>query len=302
MKYLMEKPDHPADVVLDTDTYNEIDDQFALAYLIRKAPELRLKAIFAAPFINQRASSPEEGMERSFEEIHNVLTLMKRDDLKDMVFRGSGRFLENESTPVHSDAANELIRLAREHTAEDPLYVIAIAAITDVASALLIDPEIKDRIAVVWLGCHVPEWPVNDEFNFRQDIAAARVVFQSGVRMTLLPCKGVVSHFMTTEYELRHWMTGKNALSDYLMNATISHAKEIGKSPYWSKQIWDVTAVAWLLKGNFMKDRMIPAPLPEYDLTWNKKTLDHEIRYVYWINRDDLMEDLFQTLTEDADA
>ena len=31
----LEKPAGKIDVVLDTDTYNEIDDQFALAYLIR---------------------------------------------------------------------------------------------------------------------------------------------------------------------------------------------------------------------------------------------------------------------------
>ena len=31
----LEKPAGPVDVVIDTDTYNEIDDQFAIAYLIR---------------------------------------------------------------------------------------------------------------------------------------------------------------------------------------------------------------------------------------------------------------------------
>jgi len=39
-------------VVLDTDTYNEVDDQFALAHLLL-APELvRLEAVYAAPFFN----------------------------------------------------------------------------------------------------------------------------------------------------------------------------------------------------------------------------------------------------------
>ena len=31
----LQVPDHPVDVVLDTDAYNEIDDQFAIAYLLR---------------------------------------------------------------------------------------------------------------------------------------------------------------------------------------------------------------------------------------------------------------------------
>ncbi|GHV62016.1 hypothetical protein AGMMS49587_07680 [Spirochaetia bacterium] len=39
------------------------------------------------------------------------------------------------------------------HYSEDnPLYVIAIGTITNVASALLIKPEIKDRIVIIWLG------------------------------------------------------------------------------------------------------------------------------------------------------
>ena len=40
------------DVVLDTDAYNEIDDQFALAYLIKSDEKLDLQAIYAAPFYN----------------------------------------------------------------------------------------------------------------------------------------------------------------------------------------------------------------------------------------------------------
>ena len=48
----LEKPTGKIDVVLDTDTYNEIDDQFALAYLIRSEEKLSLKAVYAAPFFN----------------------------------------------------------------------------------------------------------------------------------------------------------------------------------------------------------------------------------------------------------
>ena len=46
----LQRPEGPVDVVLDTDTYNEIDDQYALAYLIKNDEKLKLKAIYAAPF------------------------------------------------------------------------------------------------------------------------------------------------------------------------------------------------------------------------------------------------------------
>ena len=52
-------PDGNADMVLDTDAYNEVDDQFAIAYMLR-SPELNPVAIYAAPFYNSRSSGPEE--------------------------------------------------------------------------------------------------------------------------------------------------------------------------------------------------------------------------------------------------
>ena len=58
----LQRPTDPVDVVLDTDTYNEIDDQYALAYLVLHGEQLRLQAIYAAPFCNDKAASPAEGM------------------------------------------------------------------------------------------------------------------------------------------------------------------------------------------------------------------------------------------------
>ena len=189
----LEKPTGPIDVVIDTDTYNEVDDQFALSYLIRSEDELRLKAIYAAPFYNGRVNSPEEGMERSYQEIQKVLTLLGRKELMSIVHKGSTQFMENEQVPVVSDAAKHLAELAMQYTEEKPLYVISIAAITNVASALLINPEIAKRMVVIWLGGHAIHWPDNREFNCRQDVSGVRVVFDSGVPMVLVPCKGVVS-------------------------------------------------------------------------------------------------------------
>lgn len=293
----LQRPAGPVDVVLDTDTFNEIDDQFALSYLVRSDDELRLRAVYAAPFLNGRVATPREGMERSYAEAEKVLSLLGRDDLHPLLHRGSGGFLPDESTPVPSEAAEHLAALAMEYTPQRPLYVIAIAAITDVASALLLRPEIAERIVVVWLGGHALEWPDNREFNCRQDVAAARVVLGSGAAVVLLPCKGVVSAFATTRYELEHWLLGKNALCDYLCSAAVAEAEENRRGRCWSKPIWDVCAVAWLLRGGFMEDKLIPAPVPGYDHLWHSAPDRPAIRYVYHIRRDALMEDLFTKLT-----
>ena len=50
------------DMVLDSDTYNEVDDQFALAYSLLSPERLNVQAVYAAPFYNDRSTGPEDGM------------------------------------------------------------------------------------------------------------------------------------------------------------------------------------------------------------------------------------------------
>lgn len=294
----LEKPCQKVDVVLDTDTYNEIDDQFALAYLIKSDEKLSLKAIYAAPFFNSKSAGPEDGMEKSYDEIFNVLTLMEREDLKKYVFKGSRGYLPSEKEAVDSDAARDLAARAMQYTKEKPLYVIAIGAITNVASALLMNPEIKERIVVLWLGGNAYFWPHNKEFNLYQDVAGARVVFGCGVPLVQLPCMGVVSAFTTSGPELEFHLRGKNKLCDYLVDVTTKEAMECYGGSTWTRPIWDVTAVAWLLDGDFMYDCFKHSPIPEYDDKYAFDDNRHFIKYVYHINRDNLFADLFKKLTK----
>ncbi len=291
-------PKGKIDVVLDTDTYNEIDDQFAVAYALRSDDKLCIKAIYAAPFFNSNSTSPADGMEKSYEEIIKLLTITKRENLINCVYKGADRYLPDENTPVISQAARDLVSRAMSYTPERPLYVVAIGAITNIASALLIAPEITDKIVVVWLGGHSHEWHDTREFNMTQDIAAARVIFGCDVSLVQIPCCGVASGFYTTKYELEHWLCGKNELCDYLASATIKAAESYASGKPWSRVIWDVVAVAWLLNDDdrFLLHRICDAPIPEYDNKYSFYKKGKPMTYVYGINRDSLMEDMMGKL------
>lgn len=297
----LSKPSGPIDLVLDTDAFNEIDDQFAISYMLKKRDRLHVKAIYAAPFFNEKSSSPEDGMRKSHQEILKLLSLMKLDVFSKHVYHGSTRYLPDEQTPVPSPAAADLAERAAHYTPDEPLYVVAIGAITNIASALLLNPAIRDRIVIVWLGGHAHHLPENGEFNLSQDIAAARVVFGCGAAVVQLPCYGVVSSFSISEPELNTYLKGKNALCDYLVENTVTEAHQYVKSPVWSRIIWDVTAVAWLLDQHFMSDCLVSSPIPEYTNRYSFDVTRHPIKYVYQINRDALMQDLVETLTETAD-
>lgn len=296
----LQRPTHyPLDVVLDTDTFNEIDDQYALAYLLTNTNKLSVKAICAAPFSNKKASTPEIGMELSYNEIIKVLTLLKKDSYKELTIKGSKSYLPSETQAVESPATRKIVELAINRTETGPpLYIIAIGAITNVASAILLEPKIIDKIVLVWLGGHSYTWPTNDEFNMMQDVAGARVVFGCGVPVIQIPCMGVVSAFATTGPELDYWIKGKNDFCDYIVEATEKEAALYKQGKCWSRAIWDVTAVAWLLSDTFQRDCFKHSPICQYDNHYSFDDNRHLIRYVYSINRDILMNDMFNKISK----
>ena len=290
----LERPTSKIDMILDTDAYNEIDDQFAIAYMLANRQKLNVKAIFAAPFHNNRSSGPKDGMEKSYDEIKKILSLIDGTNGIE-VFKGSENFLKDEKTPVISPAAEHLAKLAEQYSPENPLYVAAIGAITNIASAILINPKITDNIVVVWLGGNSLHWNDTKEFNLFQDVAAARIIFGCGAPVVQLPCGGVVSAFTISEAELEKWLLGKNKISDYLARNTIEEVTYAKGRP-WTRIIWDVTAVAWLVDGRFFGERLEKSPIPEYDGHYAYDGNRHFIKYIYHINRDALVNDLFDKL------
>ena len=116
---------------------------------------------------------------------------MEREELCGRVYKGSEVYLKKEETsPVQSEAADFMAELANSYTPERPLYIVAIGAITNVASAVLKNPAMKENTVVVWLGGHAYHWSNTFAFNMLQDVAAARVVFGCGVPLVHLPCLG----------------------------------------------------------------------------------------------------------------
>ena len=147
--------------ILDTDTYNEIDDQFALVQMLFSKEKIEVQSINAAPFsMNNRSDNPKKGMELSYDEIFRLLEKINFKK-NNFVFKGSTKYVGFEKKPINSPAADNIIESALKCSEEDPLYVLAIGAISNVASALLKEPEIIKKLVVVWLGGNALYWPQN---------------------------------------------------------------------------------------------------------------------------------------------
>jgi len=125
------------------------------------------------------------------------------------------------------------------------------------------------------------------------------VVFDSGAPVVQLPCRGVVDRFSTTRWELEHWLGGKNELCDYLIENTADYAlRRLNPNGPWSKPLWDVTAIGWLLNedGPLIEQEICPCPIPEYDHHYRFDADRYPMAYVKTINRDALFADLFEKL------
>jgi hypothetical protein len=282
-------------MVLDTDTYNEIDDQFAVVQSLLSPDKLDVEALYAAPFHNSRSSGAADGMQKSYEEI---LRLLERLDVSPdgFVHKGSTHFLQGPDAAQESAAAHDMIE--RAHSGDGPLYVVAIGAITNVASALLIDPSIVEKIVVVWLGGQPLHWPSAREFNLQQDLHASRLIFDSGVPLVQVPCQAVASHLLTTLAELEAYVAGKGAIGDYLVEIFKAYSTD---HYAWSKVIWDLSAPGWLLNASWVPSELVHSPILTDQYTYSIDHRRHLIRVANNVRRDPIFTDLFKKLAARAD-
>lgn len=321
--------------VIDSDTYNEVDDQFAIAYALMSPERLDVQAIYAAPFssaflarmMNADVNIPmtadlQEGLEQSYQEILHLFSLMNRDP-KGMVFRGSPSYLTDRETPVESEAARDLVR--RAHESDEPLYVIAIGEITNVASAILMDPSIIKKIVVVWLAGQPFYWPHTIEFNLGQDMLASQLIVECGVPLVLVPCMTVASNLTVTAPELERNMKGKSRVGTYLTENVVSQLtqemgmnwlrlfhKTYGKglddygeagepntntalSP--SRIIWDISTVAYMVNPTWCPSELVRLPKLTDEICWDCSTdVGHTARICRYIYRDAVFGDMFAKL------
>ncbi len=277
-------------VILDTDTYNECDDQFALSYLLKSQERFNIEAITVAPYHHDNNLSIQEGIDKSYHEIIKICSWLNFD-YTNRVFKGSTDYVE-EGYNEENDAVNKIIEVANKN---DKTYILAIGAITNVALAINKDPSIIEKIEVVWLGGHSLLSKDNKEFNFRQDLQAIRDVFKSKVKLTIIPCKNVASNLVTSIYELEYFLKDKNELCNYLCQRFYNDGVHGNQA---RRVIWDISVIAYMINKEWFETFEVSCPNikndTSYELTQNK----HKITMVNYLNVYKIYEDLFKKLVK----
>ena len=277
-------------VILDTDTYNECDDQFALSYMLLSQDRFNIEAITVAPYHHDNDISVEEGQEKSYQEILKICNWLNFNT-KNKVFKGSNGYIENGYSETN-EAVEKIIELANKN---DKTYIMAIGAITNVALAIKKAPDIISKIEIIWLGGHSPICDNNKEFNFRQDVKAIKEIFESKVDLTIVPCKGVASNLKISIYELEHYLKGKSELCNYLCSRF--YDDEI-HGIQTRRVIWDISVIAYLINKDWFEEKKMDCPEINKDLSYTFNKNDRKIKFVTYLDSDKIYNDLFNKLIE----
>ena len=243
---------------------------------------------------------PGEGMELSFQEAIKVYELLGADPAG-AVFRGAPGYLPGPTEPVRSEAVDHLIERALSDD-ERPLYVAAIGAVTNIASAILIEPRIIERIVVVWTSSY-PSWsPLSSRpsLNLVQDLPASRLLFDSGVPLVYLPGFYIGAQLTISLPDMEHWVKGRGRIGDYLYHLythnPIQAQRGITDQADRTWVIWDLICFAWLLDHEWVPSRLTPSPVLDEELLWAHPDGRHAIREGVGIDRDAIFRDFYRKL------
>ena len=348
MRRLLDLPAGKVRMLMDTDTANEIDDQFALTWALLSPERIEIEGVVAEPFsfehhqpelleadrlLQSGASletkqekllvagyrswiedlrsqgrkpedlvfvSPPEGMESSYHEILRVFEKIGADP-GNLVKRGSPTYLEAPDQPIPSDAVDLIIERAKAND-DRPLYIVAIGCVTNIASALLLAPEIRDNIVVVWTSafpshCRQSNAP---SLNLVQDPIASQLIFDSGVAHVYLPGYHIGAQLSLSLPEVETFVRGRGAIGDYLhhlyVNNPLYEQRGIADISWRTWVIWDVINVAWLLNPEWVPSDLVPSPILGDDFYWRYAENRHLMREAYGINRDKIFRDLYMKL------
>ncbi len=135
-------------IIFDTDANNELDDQFALMYLLANGKSFDVEGVTV------NATKSGGGIQEHYDEAQRIMQLGFSYDKIPLLKGADGLFEEISQTlkDVNFDgkaAVDFIVKEANDRNRKD-LVVLAVGKLTNVALALKKDPSIASKMRVVW--------------------------------------------------------------------------------------------------------------------------------------------------------
>ena len=135
----------------------------------------------------------------------------------------------------------------------------------------------------------------NLEYNFKKDLCANRILFDSRVKLTIIPCKNVAATLTTSIYELKHYLKNNRQLANYL----IHHFSDDGYHEIKERRVlWDISVVAYLINKSWFNTQEVECPKIKDDTSYELVKNNRKITMVNDIDVDRVYADLFKRLGE----
>lgn len=275
-------------VILDTDAKNEVDDQFAIVQAVL-SESFDVRAVIAAHFGEEKS---KQSMQDSYDEINKVLSLMSRTEIN--VLHGAPKALESEHIPNESEGARFIVEEAMKED-DRPLYIACLGAITDMASALLMNPEItKKDVTVIWIGGR--DWPAGGwEYNLKNDVAAANVVFKSDIQLWQVP-RNVYRMMPVSHTELWTRVRPFGAIGKYLAENVVEFNNEWTSRPREFRILGDSPAIGLIIFNDCGEWEWKPAPEFDANMNYVHNGKNRPIKVYKNIDSRFILEDLYAKL------
>jgi inosine-uridine nucleoside N-ribohydrolase len=275
-------------VFMATDCGVEVDDQWALTHLAL-SPEFDLRGI-----VSTHASSVHYSSGSSARCASDVLKRVAPARAADVpVIAGSDAPLQNVNTGRDNAGVQLLLRVSRQYSPSHRLVVLSTGAATDVASAIVEDPSIADRVRLVAMA--FTDWPGGGpEFNITNDPLAWQVILASKVPLVVGSAEATKRGLRMTSREAAAIMRPHGAIGEYLFTmfdwwvATNPELVANTVSPgTWV--IWDEVVVAYAL--GFAAGDEVARPRLEPDLSFSHPKTSERITWIARIDSDRVWRD-----------
>ncbi len=204
-------------IIFDTDLTNEIDDCFALVYILKSVLSSDLGAITLEPYDTfWQDYDNKTTMLRNNLEAYKILRLLD-DKRYELIYPGSKYFFSDIKKKENIEAVDKIIEIVKR----EKTIILATGCLTNIALALEKDTSIADNIKLIWLGGRTVE-TLKVEFNLRQDIQAAQIVYKYVDDLTMIFSKSIGSAMKIPLDRIKNELSNKNEICNYLLDKYIS--------------------------------------------------------------------------------
>ncbi len=280
-------------VILSTDVGNEIDDQWAIVYLLTN-PRFDVRGIMSA----HAPSLVPPAAHTSYLILQNVVETHLGLKTHPPLLEGASLPLASQTEPRRNAAVDFLIEASREFNAQNRLTVLTIGAVTDAASAILIDPSITDRIRIIDMG--FKSWQEGgDEYNILNDVKAMQVLLASNVPIVVGSgdvCRATLSLSLDQAREMvaKRGPVGAWLWQEY-QGWYYRNVKPLRKEDY-SKSwvIWDIITLGYVL--NMATAIEYPRPLLRDDASFDRRATNKTITWITNLDSNRLWADFLKNL------